>query len=418
MDHDVTGMRAESLRNHNLQLLANRIVTGSEVKSRADLANETGLNRSTVTRLIEQLIDFGIIKEGSTRIGSSGRPSIMLTPARRTHGAIGAEIGLDYICACVMDLRGNVIAEQFDQLDVPTHAPHKTMEKLANIVNDLSTQMQQSNLSLCGITCGFSGIISSSTSKLHLSPHLGWKNVDLEKSFRSKLNTTVPVDYQNTATLSALAESIARQKTGQEIPDFIFISQNSAIGSALVLDGKVSSGLHGWAGEIGHIPVGEKGKVCDCGAVDCLDTYIDKKNLLERAGLARNAPWEQFFASLRKGDSQALETAKIGGVYLGRALSTYINLVDVTTVVLNGALKKLLRYYEENLRKELASRALCSRWTEINLQESILKEGSALQGAAWNSMLRFLSAPESWRHPVDVALRYIPVDETPTTFIE
>lgn len=417
-DHEVPGMRAESLRNHNLQLLAYRIVTGSEVMSRADLANETGLNRSTVTRLIERLIDFGIIKEGSTRIGPSGRPSIMLTPARRTHGSIGAEVGQDYICACVMDLRGNIIAEQFDQVDVPAYSPQSTLGKLAAMVNELTTQIQRSGLSLCGITCGFSGIISSSTSNLHMSPHLGWRNIDLEKNFRSKLNTQVPVDYQNTANLSALAESIVRQKTGQELSDFIFISQNSAIGSALVLDGKVSSGLHGWAGEIAHIAVSDEDRPCDCGAVGCLDAYIDKENLLDRAGLPANSPWEQLFASLHKGNSQATEAVRLCGIYLGRALSTYINLVDVTTIVLGGVLKKLLPYYEDALRDELTRRALCSKWMEINLQESIVKEGSSLQGAAWNSLLHFLSAPESWQCPTDIALSYFPVDETPTTFID
>lgn len=417
-DHEVPGMRAESLRNHNLQLLAYRIITGSEVMSRADLANETGLNRSTVTRLIEHLIDFGIIKEGSTRIGSSGRPSIMLTPARRTHGGIGAEVGRDYLSACVMDLRGNIIAEQFDQLDVPAYSPQHTLEKLATMVNELSTQIQRSGLSLCGITCGVSGIISSSTSNLHMSPHLGWRNIDLGKHFSSKLNTQVPVDYQNTANLSALAESIARQKTGRELSDFIFISQNSAIGSALVLDGKVSSGLHGWAGEIAHIAVSDEDKPCDCGSVGCLDAYIDKANLLERAGIPANSPWEQLFASLHKGNAQATEAVRLCGTYLGRALSTYINLVDVTTIVLGGVLKKLLPYYKDALHAELTHRALCSQWMEINLQESIVKEGSSLQGAAWNSLLRFLSTPESWQCPTDIALTYFPVDETPTIFID
>ena len=150
----------------------------------------------------------------------------------------------------------------------------------------------------------------------------------------------------------------------------------------------------------------------------CLDAYIDKENLLDRAGLPANSPWEQLFASLHKGNSQATEAVRLCGIYLGRALSTYINLVDVTTIVLGGVLKKLLPYYEDALRDELTRRALCSKWMEINLQESIVKEGSSLQGAAWNSLLHFLSAPESWQCPTDIALSYFPVDETPTTFID
>lgn len=125
-----------TVRNHNLTMLANTVVTGSRHPSRADLARMTGLNRSTMTRLVEHLISCGIIRELNSESTGSGRPAVPLAPALHTYAAIGVDISTGSVEASVVDLSGEILAQHYQQLN--TSNAEKTLTVVRRIIDDRS----------------------------------------------------------------------------------------------------------------------------------------------------------------------------------------------------------------------------------------------------------------------------------------
>lgn len=413
-----SGARANSMRFHNLRLLARAALFSSEPMSRADLAIHTGLNRSTVTRLADQLIRLGILRETSLKITSAGRPATPLVAARHTHVGVGAELSHGSLDVCLMDLNGDILAELHRELNTDKATPEETLEALAQMITDLVVQAKTNHLHISGVSCGFPGVISSAKGYLYTIPRNGWRDVDLRGILLKNLQIKTSLNFYNSITLGAVAESIAHERAGKKTNSFIYVSGTTGIGSAQMQEGRTISGLHGWAGELGHVSVSDEKKPCSCGANACLDAFLGKTPLLESAGLPETAPWGELYAALARRETQAVSALKQAGHYLGRALSSYINLVDADTLILGGNLGRLFEYYEKTLREELSERVLFSPWQEIKIHPGIVTEKSGLIGAAWTSLLAMIDEPESWQSPHPQALNYRAVDETPKVFID
>lgn len=413
-----SGARANSVRSHNLKLLARTALFAPQPMSRADLAAHTGLNRSTVTRLADQLINLGILRETSTRITSAGRPATPLVAARHTHVGVGAELGHGSIDACIMDLNGDILAEQHRELNPAKTNAQNSLLILAQMLTDLVTQARRNHLHISGISCGFPGLISSQRGYLYVIPHTGWHDVDLRTTLQNHLQVDIPVSFYNSTTLGAIAEGIAQKQAGEKDCNFIYVSGTTGIGSAQLQGGTAISGLHGWAGELGHVAVSDEKVPCSCGANACLYAFLGKEPLLQAAGIPGAAPWGELYAALARKERKATAALQQAGHYLGRALSSYINLVDADTVILGGNLGRLFEYYSATLREELSARVLFSPWQEVKIYPGIVTEKAGLIGAAWTSLLVMLDEPESWKPPHPQALNYRPVDETPQIFMD
>ena len=166
-----------TVRNHNLTMLANTVVTGSRHPSRADLARMTGLNRSTMTRLVEHLISCGIIRELNSESTGSGRPAVPLAPALHTYAAIGVDISTGSVEASVVDLSGEILAQHYQQLN--TSNAEKTLTVVRRIIDDLRMRATDAELTTVGITVALHGLIATNHTYLLSSPNLGWHDIDL-----------------------------------------------------------------------------------------------------------------------------------------------------------------------------------------------------------------------------------------------
>ena len=169
-----------TVRNHNLTMLANTVVTGSRHPSRADLARMTGLNRSTMTRLVEHLISCGIIRELNSESTGSGRPAVPLAPALHTYAAIGVDISTGSVEASAVDLSGEILAQHYQQLN--TSNAEKTLTVVRRIIDDLRMRATDAELTTVGITVALHGLIATNHTYLLSSPNLGcttltcWRN--------------------------------------------------------------------------------------------------------------------------------------------------------------------------------------------------------------------------------------------------
>jgi predicted NBD/HSP70 family sugar kinase len=362
-------VRQSSVRAHNLALVLRRLTNGEDPPSRAGIATATGLTRATVSALVDELIAGGLVTElePAPRVGA-GRPAAGLALAPDGPAGLGLEINVDYLAACVVDLRGAVrhrIVEHADQRLGDAATALAGLARLARHARSLAD-----GLPLAGAALAVPGLVAAD-GVVRVAPNLGWQDVDAAALLQAELGLPVTVD--NEANLAALSE--LRAAGGS--PSFVYVSGEIGIGAGIVLAGELYRGVRGWSGEIGHVPVHPDGPVCRCGARGCLEQYAGQEAILRAAGVSE-------LDMLDTAGSAALERA---GSALGVALAGVINLLDVDTIVLGGSYGPLLPRLRGGIEAELRRRVLTADLAPITLRAAALGADAAMRGAA-DSVIR------------------------------
>ena len=188
----------------------------------------------------------------------AGRPAVPLAAARGTVAAIGTEVNVDYLGVCALDMAGETLVEHVVRDDFRQSDPVPVLDRLADLVADVVAELDGRGVAIAGSALAIPGLVDSVTGPLRLAPNLGWRDVDvLAVIARHPVLAAVPPTLGNDAKLAAIAESRARRRTGPR--SFVYVSGEVGIGGAIVLDGSIFRGVHGWSGEIGHVAIGTDG---------------------------------------------------------------------------------------------------------------------------------------------------------------
>lgn len=385
-----TGAQA-GLRRRNMALVMGALAAGESV-TRAAVAAEVGLTRATVSTLVDELLAAGLVEEqGAQRPGTVGRPGTVLALTESGPAGIGAEIGVDHLAACAVDLRGRVRVRAERPAANRGRGADAVLAELAALTGDVIAQAAAAGLTPVRTTVAVPGLIGPDHGTVLRAPNLGWEDVPLAAAFRGQdLDTAV----ENEANLGALAELWLGGHDGR-LTDFVHVSAEIGIGAALVVEGRLFRGARGFAGELGHVPVRPEGPRCSCGATGCLETYAGEEALLRAAGVTtgRGAALK---AAAVAGDPSALRALEEAGAALGIALSGAVNLLDPQAVVVGGPLADLAPWLLPGVRRELAVRVTDRRWRAQDVLISRLGHDGVLRGAAYSSVRTVLDDPAAW----------------------
>ena len=181
--------------------------------------------------------------------------------------------------------------------------------------------------------------------------------------------------------------------------DFLYLSAGVGVGAALIYEGRLFSGKHGWAGEIGHMCVDTAGPKCSCGSNGCLEQYAGLDAMLTRANLPVGESVAPLIDHMAKGNLQARKTVDLCAKSLGTTIANVLNLLDLDTVVMGGHFAQLFNYMEVILMSELKYRLLSSRWSSITVKPGQHGTFTAARGASLLGFERFLRKPELWAKP-------------------
>lgn len=372
-----------SLRASNLRLIVTLVYAADEPISRADLSVASGLTRSTVSRLTEDLLQAGFLRElGPARITGPGRPAVPLAPATGTLVATGAEIAPAHVAVRSVDLSGRVLAEHWHDTDLMGSDAEVVLGDLGVSLRTVHARLPDGVRPL-GTALALPGLVEQGSGRLLQAPNLGWRDVVPARLVRGlgpgpRLGAGDVVHVGNEADLAATAVAQTRPGHPSALRDMIYLSGEVGIGAAVVREGAVLAGRHGWAGEVGHLTVDVSGPLCRCGSSGCLEQYAGRPAILRAAGLPEHttpAELARLADTDHPGARQALHRA--GGA-LGIALAGVINLLDVPTVVLGGDLGLLARHLIPAAEPELVRRVLSARWVPPRMV--VAHPGSALTG--------------------------------------
>jgi len=315
----------------------------SGTTTRADLARELGLMRSTVGNLVAGLIEQGLAFEsevsGSTPGGRSGRPGqhIQLNPA---HSAfIGADIGVGHLSVVAVDLLGRPFKSRSTVFAPAQCEVDDTVAALAALVRTTIKQLPAAQ-AVRGICVTVPGIVDREGVAL-LTPILGWKSVPIQKLLAARLKWTGVMASENDANAFAAAELYG--KSPSAATDALFVYLDAGVGGGLVSQGRLLRGKSGYAGEIGHIHLGEHGFDPATPLQGSFESYVGRNAVLARFrhhGGAGDA-LEDFVAALAAQAPSALRTISEWAWWMGRGLASLISVLNPERVVLGGPVAAL-----------------------------------------------------------------------------
>ncbi|MDK6830503.1 ROK family transcriptional regulator [Actinomycetaceae bacterium UMB8039B] len=389
----MAGVKAESLRAMNLSLALRHILAAPGEISRSGISQATGITRATISRLVDELINAGLVLELEPSIGGRGRPANRLTPAPGRAVALGLEVNISALDAVIIDLGGNEIARNRIEGDFANSDHVEVMTSLADMAHALVEEHLPDGAIFLGSGLALPGLVSPD--RLALAPNLGWRDIPLEKLL-APLSDLYPAIVANEADLAAFAVAHPLPGVPSGPASFVYISGEVGIGAGIIVDHRPFSGAHGWSGEIGHICADPSGPLCSCGTTGCLEAYLGLRALAERSGLDRHATVEDIRKAAENGSKQAREALEEGGAALGRALSAVINSADIPLVLLGGIVAELSEWLVPAAEKEIETRVLQYAWSQPKLEVIRDSQGLDSRGAAYRILQRLVDDPMAW----------------------
>ncbi|MEU6224563.1 ROK family transcriptional regulator [Streptomyces sp. NPDC047042] len=340
----------QGMRRRNLARVMHTVSAEGPL-SRAGVASRIGLTRAAVSTLVDELIRSGLIEElGPERPGRVGRPGSALAVSGRGPAGIGAEVGVDHLAVCAVDLRGEVRARAVRHGANRGRSPEPVIEDLIGLVRQVVTETEREGLWPAGLAVAVPGLVARDGRTVVRAPNLDWHDADLG----ALLPVEFPLTVDNEANLGALAELWLGDGTPS---DFLHVSAEIGIGAAVVVDGRLLRGTRGFAGELGHVPVRPEGPECACGGRGCLEQYAGEEAVLRAAGVEPGEDRVGLLAErAAQGDTDVRRALDGAGTALGIALTGAVNLLDPETVVLGGALSGLAPWLLPSLEAELDRR--------------------------------------------------------------
>ncbi len=353
--------------------------------SRVDLGDETGLSAQTVGVIVRRLLDSQVIVEtGPTAHGKVGKQPIGLAINPEGALAVGCNIERDGADITLVDLAGQVRQET----TLPFAAEMAAVSALHQIAKVVQSLLDQDPLhdKVIGLGIGTPGPIDPVSGAMVDPPHFaGWEGVAPGTILTQNLHLPVVVD--NDATAAAVGE--AWRLRGEQ-PTFLYCRWGVGIGGGLIRDAEVFPGLTGNVMELGHIVVNPQGTLCHCGAMGCLEAEASWWALMRTAAL-----WGQTdvsdIAGLVASQSWVGSWFSRAANYLGQALTTAVNLMDVDRVVIGGYhFEQVQNWLLPTIQDWLAAYAFRRKVRPVQVQPSDLGEKAGAIGAATLVFQRWL----------------------------
>ena len=387
-----------SVRRSNLAVVL-RHVAEHGPRSRATIAAETGLNKSTVSSLVADLIDRRLLEERGPEEnrGGVGRPGRVVALDGSGAVALGVEINVDHLAVCAVDLSGRVRARLRLEAGHRGAGPEAALDRIVPLVRDVVAELEAAGVRPVGVTLALPGFVDVDRAVLRFAPNLGWTDVPVAELFAARLGRPdLPVHVDNEANLAALGE--LWEGAGRGRRDFVAVSGEVGVGAGVVMAGELFRGGAGFAGELGHVTIEPDGRPCACGGRGCLETLVGRRALLARAGVEAgdgngDAAAAHVVERAAAGDRDALEAVAEVGRVLGIGLASLTNLLNPQAIILGGYFAALGPWLRGPIATELAARAAATRIEPVDIVVSSLGVDAAMRGAAAAVLRAVLADP-------------------------
>ncbi len=359
------GRDPQAARKHNLaSVLA--LLRSRQGMSRAGLAKKLGLSRGGITRIVQDLLDEGMVLETSERTIQQGRPGIVLGLNPQYCNAIGIDLAHSLISVVVVDMVATPIWHREIAID-PQASTGSYLQIAEQLIEEALGEVRARKLRCPGIGAGFSGLVDAEQGRLVMSTHLHLNDVPIRQMWEARFG--LPVFVENSGRGAALAEYLFGDSCNAQSMVFL-VGSGSGVGAGIIINGRLFRGHDGMAGEVGHIQVALEGELCSCGQHGCWETLVGASSIIRRVRrrLDQSASsvirdqitrpehldLDLVLKAAGEGDEVALEALNETGYYLGVGIANLFKLYNPEEVVLGGYLTWLHPFVMPAIEKVLA----------------------------------------------------------------
>lgn len=350
--------------------------------SRAKLARRTMLAPSTVSAVVGELVDAGLVAESPPTLLSvhpgQGRPAVPVALHRRAGLALGIDFGKQHLRVALADLAHTVLAERVHPLDADLPST-ESIAIAVDLVHEVLAEAEGDTGEVVGVGMGLPGPVHRPTGELGDSTILpGWVGVRAADAMAHALG--MPVRVENVANLGALSEWMWGAGAGAD--NLVYLKAATGIGAGLIIAGQPYAGAGGTAGEIGHTVIDPAGSICRCGNRGCLETIAGASGVL---GALRDTygelTIEQVVTRALAGEAGCARAIADAGRAIGLAVATLCNLVNPARIVVGGELGRAGELLLEPIRESSRRGTIRSAADEVAIVESQLGDRAEVLGA-------------------------------------
>jgi predicted NBD/HSP70 family sugar kinase len=402
------------VREHNVGLLLNYLWDAEQPTTRPHLTKISGLNKSTVGSLLEEMKSWQVVIESGKSQSRTGRPGTLLSINADGGRILGLEIAVGFLTLVMTDLRARVlwrrqISTTEDNKRLAVASQSEVLGCAERLIAKAILETDATKHTMYGIGVVMPGLVDREQGTLLSSGSLGWGLTPIGALWKEHFG--LPVVLANEAKASALAERMAGVAKG--IDNFLYLSAGRGLGGGLVLDGKVYGGEESFAGEIGHVIIDPDGPQCSCGSRGCWEQLVGVEAVFRRlhqavtdgrapkllALVGKNVDsmdMHQILEAAQSSDQGVLDILDDVGRVLGIGIVSLTNVLNPKMIVFGGELSLVAKYVLPRARKEVKERGLAAT-RSVDIQVSAFQFDASVMGAVALILREFLDDPVRWR---------------------
>ncbi len=390
------GSEAKSFKNERNVL---RLIHGKRNISRIELSRTTGMSAASISAIVQNLIERGLVVESGHNSSSLGRKPVSLSIRDDAGFLVGVDLGSFYTRVVVTDVRGTLVYKdeaRTGMQDGRDSVLSRTMKAIHKAIKDSGKPRN----AFKGIGMGHSGVIDADKGLVLSFPRPGqmaeWKNVPLRDLIEGEFG--IPCLLEDSVRAIATAEK--HFGLGRGLNDFIYVDVGMGIGAAIFLDSKLYRGSGGSAGELGHMTVDEHGPLCCCGNNGCLETLASCGAIIHSVRSAIEKGVDSKVREFAQGDLSGISIEMIGRAalendglsfrvlheavsHIAVVLADVVNLLNPHVLIFGGALfRSSPELFLDPLKRTIRQRALEKSANEVQLSISNLGSEAGALGAA------------------------------------
>lgn len=361
--------------NHNLIRRINRSLILHQLRtaapqSRATLAERTGLTRSTVSSLADELIAANLIHETGVGPSRGGRRGTLLALNPQGGCAIGVEMTEDAVLVMLTDF---VAQPRWQQgFTLKTTDPDAVIERTEALITEaLRYNADHDAMRPLGIGLGIVGLVDAAAGVLKKATNLGWEGIPFRQRWEERFH--LPVYIGNEASIATLGENYFGAAQGYS--DFVYLKiARNAIGGGVFVNGALYHGTDGYAGEVGHMVIELGGPRCTCGRYGCWEAVL-------REALVFAANVVTLVEDAQQGDNEAQQVLERVIEVIAVGVANLINIFNPQMVVLGGEVGQLLAPMLPEIRRQVAPRTIIPEAQSVELVTSQITTNACALGA-------------------------------------
>ncbi len=400
-NRSLLGSSINSVKMHNTQAVLLSLLYEGDL-SRSELSKRINLSSTTITNLIAELIQAGLVSESNCNEPESevdrpvGRPRTAICLEPNARFVIGVHVGVGTFRVAVTNLRNEIVLSRMVSFNYQEEPPLSVIDQILDCVEELISESEIDRDLILGLGIGLSGLVDFTSGVNVFAPNLNWRQVPAKKILTDRLG--LPVIADNNVRCMALGE--AYFGIGRGLDSLAFVYGRIGVGAGFISQGQVFRGSTMGAGEIGHTTMLLRGgEPCRCGKSGCLETLVSETFMLHAADniiqmnpdgilahiTRENPDWQgmaHIVAAAQKGDTLVREMLAERATYLGVALANMVNLYNPEMIILGGVFTQAGDYFIEPVIQTVRKMTFGDLSKQVRIEKTSFGWKAGVIGAA------------------------------------